>query len=78
MDLVVKRFGGNVQNSKVMNGMQLLVVELDLLQQQVVHFVVGTKRYDFTDSNSNKKWRGFYNSLSQTELQDEWDYYWNT
>ena len=29
-----------------------------------------------TDSNSEKKWRGFYNSLSQTELQDEWDEYW--
>ena len=29
-----------------------------------------------TDANSEKKWRGFYNSLSQTELQDEWDEYW--
>ena len=29
-----------------------------------------------TDVNSKKKWRGFYNSLSQTELQDEWDEYW--
>ena len=29
-----------------------------------------------TDANSEKKWRGFYNSLSQTELQDEGDEYW--
>ena len=29
-----------------------------------------------TDANSEKKWRGFYNSLSETELQDEWDEYW--
>ena len=28
-----------------------------------------------TDANSGKKWRGFYNSLSSTELQDEWDEY---
>ena len=31
-----------------------------------------------TDANSEKKWRGFYNSLSQTELQGEWDEQWNT
>ena len=31
-----------------------------------------------TDANSEKKWRGFYNSLSQTELQDEWNAYWKT
>ena len=29
-----------------------------------------------TDANSDKKWRGFFNSLSQTELKDEWDEYW--
>tara|TARA_B100001250_G_scaffold183665_1_gene158060 strand:- start:100 stop:264 length:165 start_codon:yes stop_codon:yes gene_type:complete len=29
-----------------------------------------------TDANSEKKWRGFYNSLSQTELQSEWCGYW--
>ena len=29
-----------------------------------------------TDANSEKKWKGFYNSLSQIELQDEWDEYW--
>jgi len=27
------------------------------------------------DANSEKKWRGFYNSLSKKELQDEWDEY---
>ena len=31
-----------------------------------------------TDANGEKKWRGFYNSLSQTELQGEWDEYWKT
>ena len=31
-----------------------------------------------TDANSEKKWRGFYNSLLQTELQDEWNEYWKT
>ena len=29
-----------------------------------------------TDSNSEKKWKGFYNSLSMNELQQEWDDYW--
>ena len=29
-----------------------------------------------TDVNSEKKWRGFYNSLSQTELECEWDGHW--
>ena len=29
-----------------------------------------------TDANSEKKWRGFYNSLSLKELQDEWNEYW--
>ena len=31
-----------------------------------------------TDANSEKKWRGFYNSLSQTDLQGECDEYWKT
>ena len=31
-----------------------------------------------TDANSEKRWRGFYNSLSKTELQSEWDEYWKT
>ena len=30
-----------------------------------------------TDANSEKKWKGFYNSLSNTELKDEWDEYWS-
>ena len=29
-----------------------------------------------TDANSEKKWRGFYNSLSKTELEEQWDEYW--
>ena len=28
------------------------------------------------DVNSEKKWRGFYNSLSHIELKNEWDEYW--
>ena len=31
-----------------------------------------------TDANSEKKWRGFYNSLSQRETEGEWDEYWKT
>ena len=31
-----------------------------------------------TDANSAKKWKGFYQSLSTTELQEEWDEYWKT
>ena len=29
-----------------------------------------------TDANSEKKWKGFYNSLSTAELEAEWDEYW--
>ena len=29
-----------------------------------------------TDTNSERKWRGFYNSLSKTELEAEWDEFW--
>ncbi len=29
-----------------------------------------------TYANSEKKWKGFYNSLSQKELQSEWREYW--
>ncbi len=31
-----------------------------------------------TDANSEKKCRGFYNSLSQSELKNEWDEDWQT
>ena len=31
-----------------------------------------------TDVNSEKNWRGFYNSLSITGLQEEWNEYWKT
>ena len=31
-----------------------------------------------TDSSSEKEWRGFYNSLSSTELKDEWDVCWKS
>ena len=31
-----------------------------------------------TNANSEKKWLGFYHSLSQSELKDEWDEYWKS
>ena len=30
------------------------------------------------DANSEKKWRGFYNSLSISEFQEEWNECWKT
>ena len=30
-----------------------------------------------SDANSDKKWRGFYNSLTSTELRQEWDDHWS-
>jgi hypothetical protein len=44
-------------------------------QEQAIDLLVSLVA---TDLNSEKKWRGFYNSLSSTELQDEWDEYWKT
>ena len=44
-------------------------------QEQAIDLLVSLVA---TDLNSEKKWRGFYNSLSSTELQDEWDDYWKT
>ncbi len=32
--------------------------------------------FSATDANSEKKWRGFYNSLSISELQKEWNECW--
>ena len=29
-----------------------------------------------TDANSEKKWKGFYNSLSKDKLEVEWNEYW--
>ena len=31
-----------------------------------------------TDANSEKKWKGFYNSLSMSELKEEWNECWKT
>ena len=28
------------------------------------------------DTNSERKWKGFYDSLSKIELKAEWDEYW--
>ena len=42
-------------------------------QEQAIDFMVSLSS---TDANSEKKWRGFYKSLSTTELQDEWDVHW--
>ena len=44
-------------------------------QEQAIDLLVSLVA---TDANSEKKWRGFYNSLSSAELQDEWDEYWKT
>ena len=44
-------------------------------QEQAIDLLVSLVA---TDANSEKKWRGFYNSLSITELQDDWDEYWKT
>ena len=44
-------------------------------QEQAIDLLVSLVA---TDANSEKKWRGFYNSLSITELQEEWDEYWKT
>ena len=30
-----------------------------------------------TDPNSEKKWRGFYNSLTSIQLEEEWDQQWH-
>ena len=46
-----------------------------LNQEQAIDLLVSLVA---TDANSEKKWRGFYNSLSSTELQDEWDDHWKT
>jgi len=42
-------------------------------QEQAIDLMVSLSA---TDANSEKKWRGFYNSLSQFELLSEWDEYW--
>ena len=43
-------------------------------QDQAIDLMVSLSA---TDANSEKKWKGFYNSLSLIELQDEWDVHWN-
>ena len=40
-------------------------------QEQAIDLLVSLVA---TDANSEKKWRGFYNYLSNTELQDEWNH----
>ena len=44
-------------------------------QEQAIDLLVSLVA---TDPNSQNKWRGFYNSLSSTELQDECDENWKT
>jgi len=44
-------------------------------QEQAIDLMVSLNA---TDSNSAKKWKGFYNSLSMIELQEEWDEYWES
>tara|TARA_B100000700_G_C14279353_1_gene505164 strand:+ start:110 stop:346 length:237 start_codon:yes stop_codon:yes gene_type:complete len=47
--------------------------EKSFSQEEVIDLMVSLNA---TDANSEKKWRGFYNSLSKTELQAEWDDHW--
>ena len=42
-------------------------------QEEVIDLLVSLTA---TDANSEKKWKGFYNSLSKAELEAEWDEYW--
>ena len=44
-------------------------------QKQAIDLMVSLSA---TDANSAKKWKGFYHSLSTTELQEEWEEYWKT
>ena len=41
--------------------------------EEAIYLIVS---FTATDANSEKKWKGFYNSLSRIELQEEWDDYW--
>ena len=44
-------------------------------EQQAIDFLVSLTA---SDANSEKKWRGFYNSLSSAELQQEWNDHWSS
>ncbi len=44
-------------------------------QEEAINLLVSLNATDF---NSEKKWRGFYNSLSMSELQQEWNECWKT
>ena len=44
-------------------------------QEQAIDLMVSLSA---SDSNSEKKWKGFYNSLSIVELQEEWDECWES
>ncbi len=43
-------------------------------EQQAIDLLVSLVA---TDSNSEKKWRGFYKALSPAELKEEWDEHWS-
>jgi hypothetical protein len=44
-------------------------------EQQAIDLLVSLTA---SDANSRKKWRGFYNSLSPAELQQEWNDHWSS
>ena len=44
-------------------------------EQQAIDLLVSLTA---SDANSDKKWRGFYNSLSLAELQQEWNNHWSS
>ncbi len=45
-------------------------IKKNLSEEEAINLMVSLSA---TDANSEKKWRGFYNSLSKTELEAECD-----
>ena len=44
-------------------------------EQQAIDLLVSLTA---SDANSEKKWRGFYTSLSPAQLQPEWNDHWSS
>ena len=57
------------------NDIQIRRGKILILNEEAIDLMVSLSA---TDANSEKKWRGFYNSLSQKALQGEWDEYWKS
>ena len=50
--------------------LEFYALPMSFNQEQAIDLLVSLVA---TDANLEKKWRGFYNSLSSTELHDECD-----